>query len=189
MPEEIMEAEWRMADSLSQQLRIQCQRYKILLTHYACDGGLVDLDPCFELFGHSGTAGRSDHRFGSTIYEVIGVRVRANQHGYLKPPSLRRDRHLNQRQANHGRLLGQHIDPSLQAYKRLRKMSWDVVPRFDFPGSGPWTLFPMRTSGLYTGGSPGPDRVIIQDGDCSIAGQITHTGASGNAFVGCSGTS
>ncbi|PNH40213.1 hypothetical protein VD0003_g10121, partial [Verticillium dahliae] len=35
--------------------------------------------------------------------------------------------------------------------------------------------------------SPGADRVII-NGNCAIAGQITHTGASGNAFVGCSGT-
>lgn len=37
-------------------------------------------------------------------------------------------------------------------------------------------------------GSPGADRVVI-NGQCSIAGIITHTGASGNAFVACAGTS
>lgn len=37
-------------------------------------------------------------------------------------------------------------------------------------------------------GSPGPDRVIINTSG-KLAGEITHTGASGNNFVGCSGTS
>lgn len=37
-------------------------------------------------------------------------------------------------------------------------------------------------------GSPGPDRVVINT-SCKLAGEITHTGASGNNFVGCSGTS
>jgi hypothetical protein len=37
-------------------------------------------------------------------------------------------------------------------------------------------------------GRPGPDRVVI-DGECEIAGVITHTGADGNAFVACEGTS
>ncbi|POR36396.1 Guanyl-specific ribonuclease Th1 [Tolypocladium paradoxum] len=60
---------------------------------------------------------------------------------------------------------------------------------FYFKGlSGPFYEFPIMSSGkVYTGGSPGPDRVVIT-GACQQAGQITHTGASGNAFVGCSGT-
>ena len=37
-------------------------------------------------------------------------------------------------------------------------------------------------------GRPGPDRVVI-DGQCEIAGVITHTGANGNEFVACEGTS
>lgn len=37
-------------------------------------------------------------------------------------------------------------------------------------------------------GSPGADRVIINTA-CKLAGEITHTGASGNNFVGCDGTS
>lgn len=37
-------------------------------------------------------------------------------------------------------------------------------------------------------GSPGPDRVIFNSNG-QRAGEITHTGASGNNFVGCSGTS
>jgi hypothetical protein len=37
-------------------------------------------------------------------------------------------------------------------------------------------------------GSPGADRVII-NANCQLAGEVTHTGASGNNFVGCSGTS
>ncbi|KAF3483983.1 guanyl-specific ribonuclease F1 [Arthroderma uncinatum] len=60
---------------------------------------------------------------------------------------------------------------------------------FYFQGlSGPFYEFPLRTSGVYTGGSPGADRVIIT-GSCQQAGQITHTGASGSGFVACSGTS
>ncbi|KAI1810077.1 Ribonuclease/ribotoxin [Poronia punctata] len=59
---------------------------------------------------------------------------------------------------------------------------------FSFPIAGPYLEFPMLESGAYTGGSPGADRVIITTA-CKLAGEITHTGASGNNFVGCSGTS
>ncbi|KAH9907561.1 Ribonuclease/ribotoxin [Xylariomycetidae sp. FL2044] len=59
---------------------------------------------------------------------------------------------------------------------------------FDFSVSGPYLEFPMLSSGVFTGGSPGADRVIINT-SCKLAGAITHTGASGNNFVGCSGTS
>lgn len=38
-------------------------------------------------------------------------------------------------------------------------------------------------------GSPGADRIIIND-QCTLAGEITHTGSSvSNGFVGCTGTS
>ncbi|KAI4650167.1 uncharacterized protein J4E79_009434 [Alternaria viburni] len=57
---------------------------------------------------------------------------------------------------------------------------------FDFLVSGPYEEFPLRTSGAYTGGSPGADRVIFNTAG-QRAGEITHTGASGNAFVACSG--
>ncbi|CAJ2506496.1 Uu.00g006260.m01.CDS01 [Anthostomella pinea] len=59
---------------------------------------------------------------------------------------------------------------------------------FSFPVSGPYLEFPILKSGVYTGGSPGADRVIITTSG-KQAGAITHTGASGNNFVGCSGTS
>ncbi|CAK4030265.1 guanyl-specific ribonuclease F1 [Lecanosticta acicola] len=59
---------------------------------------------------------------------------------------------------------------------------------FDFPVSGPYQEFPIEESGVYTGGSPGADRVVFNS-DGEYAGAITHTGASGNDFVGCSGTS
>ncbi|KAI1257451.1 hypothetical protein MGN70_000491 [Eutypa lata] len=59
---------------------------------------------------------------------------------------------------------------------------------FTFTVLGPYLEFPMLTSGVYTGGSPGADRVIINT-SCKLGGAITHTGASGNNFVGCSGTS
>ncbi|KAI0527871.1 guanine specific ribonuclease N1 [Xylaria bambusicola] len=56
---------------------------------------------------------------------------------------------------------------------------------FDFPDEGPWYEFPILSSGsAYTGGQPGADRVVF-----NYAGEfqdaITHTGASGNNFVGC----
>jgi hypothetical protein len=36
-------------------------------------------------------------------------------------------------------------------------------------------------------GSPGADRIVINK-NCERAGEITHTGAGGNKFVGCQGT-
>ncbi|KAI0911461.1 guanine specific ribonuclease N1 [Ustulina deusta] len=56
---------------------------------------------------------------------------------------------------------------------------------FDFPDPGPWYEFPVLSSGsVYTGGSPGADRVVF-DSDGNFQDAITHTGASGNDFVGC----
>ncbi|EIN12043.1 guanyl-specific ribonuclease T1 precursor [Punctularia strigosozonata HHB-11173 SS5] len=50
-----------------------------------------------------------------------------------------------------------------------------------------WEEFPILTSGVYTGGSPGADRVIFDTSGtyCAVA---THTGASStNGFVSCQG--
>ncbi|KAF7128396.1 hypothetical protein CNMCM5793_003126 [Aspergillus hiratsukae] len=56
---------------------------------------------------------------------------------------------------------------------------------FDFPVSSPYYEWPILASGqIYNGGSPGADRVIFNSND-QLAGVITHTGASGNAFVSC----
>ncbi|KAK3937698.1 ribonuclease-domain-containing protein [Diplogelasinospora grovesii] len=56
---------------------------------------------------------------------------------------------------------------------------------FNFPTSGPWYEFPILSSyTVYTGGSPGPDRVIF-DVNGNLDSLITHTGASGNNFVAC----
>ncbi|KAM0333245.1 hypothetical protein ACHAQA_001905 [Verticillium albo-atrum] len=50
---------------------------------------------------------------------------------------------------------------------------------------GPYQEFPLLRRGVYTGGSPGADRVIITE-NCDLAGQITHSGApSRNGFVDC----
>lgn len=56
---------------------------------------------------------------------------------------------------------------------------------FDFPDPKPYQEFPiLNTYKVYTGGSPGPDRVIF-DENCDFEGVITHTGASGNDFLQC----
>ncbi|KAK3956127.1 Ribonuclease/ribotoxin [Pseudoneurospora amorphoporcata] len=56
---------------------------------------------------------------------------------------------------------------------------------FNFPTAKPWYEFPILSSGaVYTGGSPGPDRVIF-DSRGNLDMLITHTGASNNAFVAC----
>ena len=56
---------------------------------------------------------------------------------------------------------------------------------FSFPDSGPYYEFPILSSEqVYTGGSPGADRVIFT-GDGTYEGVITHTGASGNDFLQC----
>ncbi|OAQ92102.1 ribonuclease domain-containing protein [Purpureocillium lilacinum] len=67
---------------------------------------------------------------------------------------------------------------------------------FQFPGTvPPYYEFPLLASGrIYVHGmAAGPDRVIIAYNHrtrfCQPAGQITHTGANGNHFVACSGTS
>ncbi|KAL9126569.1 MAG: hypothetical protein Q9217_004399 [Psora testacea] len=56
---------------------------------------------------------------------------------------------------------------------------------FTFPDAGPYYEFPILSSyKAYTGGSPGPDRVIFTR-YCSYEGVITHTGASGGDFLQC----
>ena len=56
---------------------------------------------------------------------------------------------------------------------------------FTFPDSGPYYEFPILSDEeVYSGGSPGPDRVIFT-GEGSYEGVITHTGASGNDFLQC----
>ncbi|CCC10145.1 hypothetical protein SMACR_02723 [Sordaria macrospora] len=56
---------------------------------------------------------------------------------------------------------------------------------FSFPTAKPWYEFPILSSGsVYTGGSPGADRVIF-DSKGNLDMLITHTGASGNNFVAC----
>lgn len=56
---------------------------------------------------------------------------------------------------------------------------------FGFPDAGPYYEFPVLGSYVvYTGGSPGPDRVIFTKA-CVYEGVITHTGASGNDFLQC----
>lgn len=57
----------------------------------------------------------------------------------------------------------------------------------DFYVSGPYEEFPILSSyNVYTGGSPGADRVVFNTKG-QLAGVVTHTGASGNDFVPCSG--
>ncbi|KAI1847911.1 hypothetical protein JX265_001917 [Neoarthrinium moseri] len=56
---------------------------------------------------------------------------------------------------------------------------------FSFPTKAPWYEFPILSSyKVYTGGSPGADRVIF-DSKGALDALITHTGASGNNFVAC----
>ncbi|KAL7784554.1 Ribonuclease/ribotoxin [Trichoderma ceciliae] len=56
---------------------------------------------------------------------------------------------------------------------------------FKFPTASPWYEFPILSSfKVYTGGSPGADRIIF-DSKGNFDSVITHTGASGNDFVAC----
>ncbi|KAK8117752.1 uncharacterized protein PG998_006033 [Apiospora kogelbergensis] len=57
--------------------------------------------------------------------------------------------------------------------------------KFDFPSAAPWYEFPILSSAkVYTGGSPGADRVIF-DNKGTLDSLITHSGAKGNSFVNC----
>ncbi|CAE6487597.1 unnamed protein product [Rhizoctonia solani] len=55
--------------------------------------------------------------------------------------------------------------------------------------NAPFFEFPIFKSQVYTGGSPGPDRVVIgsvNGEDAAFCGLITHTGAAGrNGFLQC----
>ncbi|KAI8236011.1 Extracellular guanyl-specific ribonuclease [Colletotrichum sp. SAR 10_77] len=83
----------------------------------------------------------------------------------------------------------QHVEDGTTAGSLSYPHTYRNQEGFDFNGvEGPFVEFPMKTSGVYKGGKPGADRVIINE-KCVLAGQITHTGANGNAFVGCEGTS
>ncbi|KAL6797776.1 Ribonuclease/ribotoxin [Trichoderma sp. SZMC 28013] len=88
------------------------------------------------------------------------------------------------------------IDDALSAgyshYKSGSTIGSDDYPHqyndyegFSFPTASPWYEFPiLNTFKVYTGGSPGADRVIF-DSKGNFDSVITHTGASGDDFVAC----
>lgn len=81
----------------------------------------------------------------------------------------------------------QHSQPI--KHKKTNLFCLFLLSGFNFAVSGPYQEFPILQNGnVYTGGSPGADRVVFNTNG-AYAGAITHTGASGNNFVGCSGTS
>ncbi|KAE9376637.1 guanyl-specific ribonuclease F1 [Stipitochalara longipes BDJ] len=62
---------------------------------------------------------------------------------------------------------------------------------FSFTCSAPYLEFPIKTSGVYSGGSPGADRVVIgsissDESTAEYCAVITHDGQSGNDFGECS---
>lgn len=58
---------------------------------------------------------------------------------------------------------------------------------FDFAVSGPYQEYPLMSDfQAYDGGSPGADRVVFNTKGL-LAGVVTHTGATGNDFVECTG--
>lgn len=87
---------------------------------------------------------------------------------------------------------------TLSTVRRLRLPSRRPIPRV--PDRGGWCLLwrydtsitlyiiPSNSADFVPPGSPGADRVVFNSNG-EYAGAITHTGASGNDFVGCSGTS
>lgn len=57
---------------------------------------------------------------------------------------------------------------------------------FYLPDAGPYYEFPiLKSYQVYTGGAPGPDRVVFTGSGCTFEDAVTHTGASGNNFVEC----
>ena len=90
------------------------------------------------------------------------------------------------------------IDAALQQgyayYQNGQQVGNDKYPHefddregFDITISGPWYEFPiLNTFKVYTGGSPGADRVVFT-GDGTLALVVTHTGATNDNFLECSG--
>ena len=61
---------------------------------------------------------------------------------------------------------------------------------FSFTCSAPYLEFPIETSGVYSGGSPGADRVVIgsissDESTAEYCAVITHDGQSGTDFGEC----
>ncbi|KAL6704292.1 hypothetical protein ACN47E_008356 [Coniothyrium glycines] len=79
-----------------------------------------------------------------------------------------------------------HYTAGTQAGSSTYPHTYNNYEGFSFLVSGSYQEYPLLTSGVYTGGSPGPDRVIFNT-QGQRAGEITHTGASDNSFVACSG--
>ncbi|KAJ7124528.1 Ribonuclease/ribotoxin [Mycena epipterygia] len=59
--------------------------------------------------------------------------------------------------------------------------------KFWCTGKTSFLEFPILTSGTYSGGDPGADRVVFSSDDGTYCAVVTHTGASGDDFVSCAG--
>ncbi|KAI0756788.1 ribonuclease ribotoxin [Daedaleopsis nitida] len=83
------------------------------------------------------------------------------------------------------------IDDAIKAAKAGNASDSDYPHQYhDYEGfsfqscSGEFFEFPLKENGIYTGGSPGADRVIY-DTSGNFCACLTHEGASGNNFVEC----
>ena len=103
---------------------------------------------------------------------------------------------------NAGRAACNYVNKKSQVGSNKYPHKFNNNEHLEFKVNGPYYEFPILSSGnVYDGkgkefpnvfspnltlaGSPGPDRVIINQ-DCKPAGVITHTGASQrNGFVSC----
>ncbi|KAH6642340.1 Ribonuclease/ribotoxin [Boeremia exigua] len=79
-----------------------------------------------------------------------------------------------------------HVRQGTQAGSSTYPHVFNNREGFNFLNNPTYYEFPIKTSGVYTGGSPGADRVVFNSAG-TRSGEITHTGASGNNFVKCTG--
>ncbi|TBU34678.1 Ribonuclease/ribotoxin [Dichomitus squalens] len=64
--------------------------------------------------------------------------------------------------------------------------TYNNLEGFTFPDcTKPFQEYPVFQGATYTGGKPGPDRVIYQTNGGQFCGCITHTNEGGNTFVKC----
>ncbi|CAE6355178.1 unnamed protein product [Rhizoctonia solani] len=86
------------------------------------------------------------------------------------------------------RVARERVCPYLLNIPRLPSITFE--PGFEFLTGceAPFFEFPIFNSKVYTGGKPGPNRVVIgsvKGTDAAFCGVITHTGARENGFLQC----
>ncbi|KAJ6556261.1 Ribonuclease/ribotoxin [Mycena capillaripes] len=89
-------------------------------------------------------------------------------------------------QVNYAVQMGQRRIGGGGEYPHIFNNFQDLPLHRDCRVSGRVYEYPLKAGAGFTGGDPGPDRVVFAAAG-SYCGVVTHTGAAGNNFISCRG--